>query len=238
MPKTSQFELPLVMPAQAQKHVTVNAALARLDAVAQLRVRSSDVANPPSTGDEGEAYIVPGAAREIWDGRRGQIAVWCNGAWDYIAPKTGWRAWDEAGKTYLVYDGIDWIPGDAPVSEGGASTRLDIVEFDHEIEPGTYHFTSHQIPKYAQVLGVSGRVLQDITGPGLSTWRVGVDGATRRYATDLGTSRNSFVVGITGTPTTYYEDTPLRITADTGDFAGGRVRFALHLLEIRPPREV
>ena len=36
MAKTAQLDLPLVMPAQAQKHVTVNEALARLDAAAQL----------------------------------------------------------------------------------------------------------------------------------------------------------------------------------------------------------
>ena len=36
MARTAQLDLPLVMPAQAQKHVTVNEALARLDAAAQL----------------------------------------------------------------------------------------------------------------------------------------------------------------------------------------------------------
>ena len=36
MASTAQLALPLVAPAQAQKHVTVNEALARLDAAAQF----------------------------------------------------------------------------------------------------------------------------------------------------------------------------------------------------------
>lgn len=238
MAKTSQFELPLVMPAQAQKHVTVNTALARLDAVVQLRVRASSIASPPEHGSDGEAYIVPAGAVEAWAGRRGQIAIWSNGGWDFISPKAGWKAWDESAASFIVHDGSDWVPGDAPVSPGGATTRMSVREFDHEIEAGAFHFTSFRIPKFAQVIAISGRVLEPISGPGLSTWRVGVEGATRRYATDLGTARNSFVIGITGSPTTYYEDTPLRITADSGDFASGTVRFALHMLEIQPPREI
>ena len=40
MVKTANLELPLVQAAQAQKHVTVNEALALLDAAAQLRLAS------------------------------------------------------------------------------------------------------------------------------------------------------------------------------------------------------
>ncbi len=237
MPKTFQFELPMVMPAQAQKHVTVNAALARLDAVAQLRVTTSILGEPPASATDGEAFIVPEGAVDAWAGREGQIAVWSNGGWEFIAPKAGWDAWDEGARARVIHDGTHWVPAGVPVSPGGATTQMSVVEFDHEILPGNFHFTDFVIPKFASVIGVSGRVVKAITGPALTTWRVGVDGATRRYATDLGTALNSFVIGITGTPTTYYEDTPLRISADSGDFAQGKVRFALHLLQIRPPRE-
>ncbi len=238
MPKTFQFELPMVMPAQAQKHVTVNAALARLDAVAQLRVTTSSLGEPPASAVDGEAFIIPAGGVNAWAGRRGQVAVWSNGGWEFISPKAGWQAWDDAAKARVIHDGSDWVSSGAPVSPGGATTRMSVVEFDHVIPAGNSHYTGFVIPKFAQVIGVSGRVIETISGPGLTTWKVGVDGAGKRYASDLGTARNSFLVGITGTPTTYYEDTPLRISADGGDFAQGRVRFALHLIEIQPPREV
>ena len=85
------------MPAQAQKHVTVNEALARLDAVAQLRVVSSERRRrrrPPAA--DGASYLVPAGATGDWAGPGGEIAVWSNGGWVYLAPKAGWRAWDES----------------------------------------------------------------------------------------------------------------------------------------------
>ena len=47
MAETSQFSLPLLSSAQAQKHITVNEALAIVDAVAQLRFLSATIATPP-----------------------------------------------------------------------------------------------------------------------------------------------------------------------------------------------
>lgn len=41
MARTTQLGLPLVLPSQAQKHVTVNEALVRIDAATQLSVRSA-----------------------------------------------------------------------------------------------------------------------------------------------------------------------------------------------------
>jgi len=59
MVETTQFKLPLVDAAQAQKHVTVNEALARLDTAAQLRLVSISVTVPPVTAGDGVAYYVP-----------------------------------------------------------------------------------------------------------------------------------------------------------------------------------
>ena len=40
MQTTPQFNLPLIQSGQAQKHITMNEALTRLDALAQLRLIS------------------------------------------------------------------------------------------------------------------------------------------------------------------------------------------------------
>ncbi len=61
MTGTTHLDLPLLAAAQAQKHVTLNEALTRLDAVVQLSVRSRSIANPPASAGEGERWIV-GAA--------------------------------------------------------------------------------------------------------------------------------------------------------------------------------
>jgi hypothetical protein len=238
MPRTAQLDLPLVMPAQAQKHVTVNEALARLDAVAQLRVVSSTEPEPPAAATDGAGYLVPAGAGGAWSGMAGQIAVRCNGGWVFMAPRAGWRAWDESRAGHQTFDGTAWVPDAVVVSPGGAGTIWRIVEFDHVVTPGSTNATAVVIPSHAQVIGVTGRVITALTGSGLSGWRIGVGGSDNRYGSGLGTGLNSFLIGLSGSPVSYYAPTPLLLSAEGGNFASGVVRLALHLVGLEPPRAV
>jgi hypothetical protein len=238
MSRTAQLALPLVLPAQAQKHVTVNEALVRLDAAAQLRVLSSTETSPPATAVDGAGYVVPAGATGAWTGKAGQIAVWSNGGWIYLSPKAGWQAWDEAAGGSQMFDGVRWVANALAVSLGGAALTWRVVEFDHVLVPGSTNSTSVAISAQAQVLGVTGRVIAALTGPGLSGWRLGVSGSADRYGSGLGTALNSYALGLSGAPLTYYAPTPLLLSAEGGSFAGGKVRLAVHLAELVPPREV
>lgn len=238
MAKTAQFGLPMVMPAQAQKHVTVNEAFARLDAVAQLRVISSSLQWPPESSAEGASYLVPSGASGEWQDKAGQIAVWSNGGWIYLEPKVGWRAWDESVAGHTMYDGTGWLADAVVVAPLGAALLWKVCEFDHRIFPGLSNVTTVEIPGHAQVLGVTGRVVESITGPGLIGWRVGVSGATDRYGTGLGVEKNSYLVGMSGTPVTYYSATPLLLEAEGGEFQGGVVRLSFSYYELVPSRLV
>jgi hypothetical protein len=226
------------MPAQAQKHVTVNEALARLDAAAQLRVVSSLLQTPPAAASDGQSYLIPADATGAWQGLSGQIAVWSNGGWTYLVPKAGWRAWDESRIGYQVFDGTGWVPDAITVSPHGAGVRWNVIEFDHVVSPGATNSTSVSVPSSAQVLGVSGRVVSALSGPGLVSWRVGVSGSDNRYGAGLGIGLNSYLIGLSGTPVTYYEATPLLLSAEGGSFGSGTVRLALHVLQLEPPRAV
>ena len=238
MAKTAQFGLPLVAPSQAQKHVTVNEALARLDAVAQPRVVSSSVQEPPAVSSDGTSYLVPQGSIGAWVGRAGHVAVWSNGGWVFLVPKAGWRVWDDSQGRHRQFDGTDWITDALVVSPGGAATCWRVVEFDHVIAPGAANLTATVVPVQAQVLGVTGRVVSSLTGPGLTGWRIGVSGADDRYGTDIGLAANSVLVGLSGSPVTYYSATPLLISAETGTLGGGIIRIAIHFLELTPPRTV
>ncbi|MBD3768943.1 MAG: DUF2793 domain-containing protein [Rhodobacterales bacterium] len=65
---SAHLGLPYLQPSQAQKHVTVNEALERIDALVQLSVIScpTDVAGLSPT--EGDRYIVPASATAAWSG--------------------------------------------------------------------------------------------------------------------------------------------------------------------------
>ena len=238
MAKTAQLELPLVLPAQAQKHVTVNEALARLDAVAQLRVLSSVLTTPPITGDDGAGYIIPAGAAGDWAGKAGKLAVRSNGGWVFVTPRSGWRAWDESRAGTLFFDGVGWVPDALAVSPHGAGTAWQVIEFDHNVTAGATNATAVAIPSHSQLIGVTGRVVSALSGTGLTGWRIGVAGADNRYGSGLGKGVNAYLVGLSGSPVTYYAATPLLLTGEGGTFSSGTVRLALHLLVLQPPREI
>ncbi|HRO11647.1 MAG TPA: DUF2793 domain-containing protein [Amaricoccus sp.] len=238
MARTAQLGLPLVAPAQAQKHVTVNEALARLDAAAQLRVVSSVLPVPPANAVDGQSYLVPAGATGEWAGLAGRIAVRSNGGWSYLVPKIGWRAWDEGLSGPRVFDGAGWVSDAVAVAPQGSALRWRVIEFDHAVTPGPSNTTSVVIPSHAQLTGVTGRVVTAFAGPGLTGWKIGVAGAADRYGAGLGIGLNSYLVGLSGTPVTYYAATPLLLTAEGGSFSTGALRLALHVLQLEPPRPV
>lgn len=235
MAKTANLGLPLISPAQAQKHVMVNEAFVRMDAATQMSVLAADISDPPDLAENGVGYIVPELAGGAWAGRAGQIAVWSNGGWVYLAPAPGWRAWLVAKSSALMYDGTSWVPDAVAVSSGGAFTTNEILEFDQELGAGTAVGTEVRIPANSLVLGITGRVMDSLTGT-LTSWRLGVAGSEDRYGKGMGVGAGSFLVGLSGTPVTYYADTSLLIGAEGGAFGGGRIRLAVHLTRLGAPR--
>jgi hypothetical protein len=90
-----RLALPLIQPSQAQKHVTHNEAIDRLDALVQLSVVAFEAETPPALPAEGQCWALAAMPAGAWAGHGGQIARWRNGGWDFIAPADGWIAWGE-----------------------------------------------------------------------------------------------------------------------------------------------
>lgn len=224
MANTVHLGLPLLAASQAQKHVTVNEALAILDVAAQLHVGSSVVATPPTAAAEGTSFLLPAEAAGEWSGKSGSIAVWSNGGWVYLMPKAGWRVWDASWQGWQFFDGTAWIADAVVASQHGAGMIWRVIEFDHVIVPGVSNLTLVAIPSHTQIVGITGRVLDALSGSGVVSWRVGVVGADNRYGMGLGLAANSYVLGFSGSPVTYFADTPLLLTAEGG------VRFGLRAL--------
>lgn len=238
MTRTTQLELPLVLPAQAQKHVTVNEALARLDAVTQLCIDSSVLSAPPASVVEGNAYLVPDGAIGEWAGASRKVAVWSNGGWLFLQPRPGWRAWDQGRGSFQIFDGEGWSQDAVAVSAHGSGLGLRVMEFDHTVTAGPSNITAPVVPAQSLVIGVTGRVVSGLTGSGLTGWRIGVAGSDNRYGSGLGTGLNSHLIGLSGAPVAYYAATPLLITAEGGSFSGGAIRLAVHIATLQPPRPV
>lgn len=103
------LELPFLQPSQAQKHVTHNEALRRLDIVVQLQLQQVDATTPPALPAEGDIHAIGSGATGDWADQDGMLAVWLDNSWQFLAPQIGWRAWDAAAQRLVVWDGTSWI---------------------------------------------------------------------------------------------------------------------------------
>lgn len=119
---TPNLSLPYILPSQAQKHVTHNEALQRLDGVTNTTI-SGEQPEPPSTPAEGEIWLVATAASGSWTGKDGQLALYIDAAWSFMMPKKGWSAWFAGERQVRIFDGTAWIN---PLSTGDV-TKLGIA---------------------------------------------------------------------------------------------------------------
>ena len=234
MAETGNLTLPLLAPAQAQKHVTVNEALVRLDGLVPLVLISRSLATPPTVVVEGATYGVPVGAVNDWAGQEGRVAIGCNGGWVFADPAAGWRAQILDEGLPAIHSGADWVAGALSLSPHGAGLRAGLAEIDHVIAAGASSTTAYVIPAHAMVIGVTARVTVALTGT-LSSWQLGNAGAPDRFGSGLGLGLGSWGRGTLGAPLTYYSPETLLLTATGGNFAGGTVRLAVHWLEIGLP---
>ena len=105
---SANLDLPYIQPAQAQKHVTHNEAIARLDVVAQLGVVAFYAVTPPATPVEGAAYALGAVPEGAWTGQGGTVAAFLNGGWVFLTPRPGWIAVDGATGRLRVMTPTGW----------------------------------------------------------------------------------------------------------------------------------
>lgn len=102
------LDLPFLQPSQAQKHVSHNEALRRLDMIVQLHVLQTGATIPPDDAKEGDIYGLGTAATNAWAGQDGMLAAWLDSAWHFFEPRVGWRAWDASTDQLVVWSGGTW----------------------------------------------------------------------------------------------------------------------------------
>ncbi len=109
MPQTDRLALPLIAAGQAQKDVTHNEALARLDHLVALAVVSRSAAAPPAAPATGDVHIVPAAAAAAWGAAAGSLMAWQGNGWLAVTPLPGQVALVRDEAIMLVHNG-SWQP--------------------------------------------------------------------------------------------------------------------------------
>ncbi|WP_454701182.1 DUF2793 domain-containing protein [Agrobacterium burrii] len=194
--QTARLHLPYILPSQAQKHVTHNEALQRLDAIVQLTIKAT-VTAPPENAAEGDCFLLSADATGDWVGKAGKLAFRQDGAWLSITPQPGWTAWFAAeGKYRLLRDGA-WrdmpLPAAGRLERLGIGTDADATNhlalaspaslFTHPPEDGSHRLTVNKAGKAdtASLLfqtGWSGRAEMGLAGDDGFSIKTSADGTS------------------------------------------------------------
>jgi hypothetical protein len=132
MEKTGRYDLPLIMPSQAQKHVTHNEALTLVDGLIHVAVKSFGETAPPLTAQIDDTFVVGASATGGWFGEDSNIAFNTEAGWRFAAPRQCMIALNLLTLKLVLFDAGIWKPlGDfvdiASVSKLGINTTADAV---------------------------------------------------------------------------------------------------------------
>jgi hypothetical protein len=192
--ETTNLLLPYILAAQAQKHVTHNEALRKLDALVQISVADRDLAAPPASPLDGQRYIVAASPSGAWSGHAGKIAAWQDGAWAIYAPREGFIAWVEDEDVAVAWSGSSWVPvgggslNPAPLvgvnATADTTNRLSVSSvatlFNHAGAGHQFKINKNAATDTASILfqtGFSGRAEMGLAGSDDYSFKVSPDGS-------------------------------------------------------------
>jgi len=125
MTDSTNLALPYLEGAQAQKHVTVNESLRKLDALVLLAVEDKDLTAPPGSPADGARYIPKATASGLWSGKEKYIAHYVDGAWEFYAPREGFAAYVRDEDLIYLYNGSAWVTLDAALGPALITGRTE-----------------------------------------------------------------------------------------------------------------
>ena len=211
------LSLPYIQGSQAQKHVTHNEALERLDMLVQLTVEALDATIPPASAAEGQAWVVGIGASGAWASHPGDIAAWRGGGWLFVTPHPGWRAWDKTTNENLAYDGTGWIAAGGVAdlqnldglgvnAASDATNRLTVSSpatlLNHEGAGHQLKINKAAISDTASLLyqsGFSGRAEMGLAGNDDFSVKVSGDGTASTEALRINAATGAVAMPATGT---------------------------------------
>jgi hypothetical protein len=234
MTTTPNLQLPLLAAGQAQKHVTLNEALAIVDGIAQLCAQTSGANDPPSNPATGERHLVGPSPTGAWAGRALAVATW-DGGWDFVTPRPGWTCYVIASEASFAFTGSAWraAPSQLPAlgvnAAADATNRLTVAAaatlLNHD--GGSHRLTINkaapgQTGSLLFQTAFSGRAEIGLAGDDRLSMKVSGDGTQWRTAMQVehASARVSFPGGgvreVISAPRTYFVSTAGSDTLNDG----------------------
>lgn len=188
---SARLDLPFIAPSQAQKHVTHNEAVQRLDLLVQMALDGFEATEPPTAPETGARYALGQGAMGAWAGQDGQIAVFLGEAWTFVAPQEGWIATARGTADLRLYQEGAWQRFPKRIERLGIATDADALNrlsvaagatlLSHAGEGHQLKINKATAAATASLLfqtGFSGRAEMGIAGQDDFSIKVSADGAT------------------------------------------------------------
>lgn len=129
MSKSPRLHIPYITESQAQKEVTHNEMVTKIDLLVQTAVLGI-INDPPPTPAEGDCYIIGNIPTGTWTSKENHLTEFVGTAWITVPPLVGWRLHNQAdGKTYCYHDEA-WniFEGEiGPQGQQGATGQIGLI---------------------------------------------------------------------------------------------------------------
>jgi hypothetical protein len=147
MVQTTRLQLPLIAAAQAQKHVTHNEAVMRLDGLVQMTAKSYTTAAQPGAPSDGDLYLLPsGKTGSDWGGYSNHaVAHYYDGVWHQYHPNAGWLCWVQDTSVLYYYTGSAWSAVPLPTSLADGTASAPGLAFAADTNTGLYRIGADQL---------------------------------------------------------------------------------------------
>lgn len=178
MTNTTHLGITLVEQSQAQKEVTVNQAITRIDAILNTGAKSRGSNTPPGSPANGDVHIVGSSPTSDWTGWANFIAYF-DQTWKFIIPKEGVTLWVNDEDTIYVYTGSFWMPQNT----GNVSSFLNKFR---------------NAPMDVWQRGTSGTITAGAPGYTADGWVVSATGANVTWAQAAGRVFSAYSLKVTG----------------------------------------
>jgi hypothetical protein len=123
---TPRLGAPELVLSQATPETTVNEIARYLEAFAtRAIVKDRDLATPPGSPADGDAYLIAASPTGAWSGQAGKITLRVNTDWVFVTAKEGFEIEVEDEDTSFTYRGGSWVSsgGTIPTEATAAEIR-------------------------------------------------------------------------------------------------------------------
>lgn len=238
MSKTRRLGLPYIMQGQAQKEVTHNQALNKLD-VFVCPVIEAIIDEPPTTAKDGDIYIIGEQPADSFADHANKLAQYMSGSWTFYPPIEYMEVVILSEKQKFTFIEDKWMQLNSTnisshksneANHNANKNYLKIEQWEEDLNLlGKVVTSKNIIPHHSMVIAVNVWVIDAITGA--PSFAVGVKEDPSRYGDKLSIAKDTTNIGMTYHPVTYYYDTPITIMPNQMEFTGGVVRVSVQYLK-------